>query len=386
METSKLTRQIQKSKIRVMYDLARKKENVLNFTVGEPDFMTPKEIVEVSNRYFSEGYTKYTPNAGVRELTEAIAQKYESVTGRNIQADSQVIVTVGATEALLVAMQTVMDPGDEILICGPYFPSYINQIFICHCKPVIVPTAEEDGWMPKAEEIEKQMTPRTKMLLLNSPCNPTGAVIDETTLREIAALCVRHQIVVISDEVYKDIRYNEEPYFSIASVEGMEELTVIVNSFSKTYAMPGWRVGYAVGPEWILSQMPKTHDVTAACVCAPFQYAGAYALRHCDARVEEMVAKFKARRDLVYQGINSIDGLSAVQPQGAFYLFFNIKKLGMTSEEFAYELLDKEGVVLVPGTGFGEEGEGYIRFTYAADEESLKRGLERIQRFVRGNC
>ncbi len=383
METSRLTREIQKSKIRVMYDLARTKEDVLNFTVGEPDFMTPKSIVEVSNRCFSEGYTKYTPNAGVPELLEAIAEKYEPVIGRKICAKSQVIVTVGATEALLVAMQTVMDPGDEILICGPYFSSYINQVRICHCKAVIVPTKEEDGWIPKVEEIEKRITPRTKMLLLNSPCNPTGAVMDEASLRKIADLCMRYKIVVISDEVYKEIRYEEKEYFSIASIPGMEELTVIVNSFSKTYAMPGWRVGYAIGPEWIISQMPKTHDVLVACVCAPFQYAGAYALRNCDQEVAEMVAKFKARRDIVYQGINSIHGLSAIEPKGSFYLFFNIKELGLTSEEFAYQLLDKENMVLVPGTGFGEEGEGYIRFTYASDEESLKRGVERVADFVR---
>lgn len=293
------------------------------------------------------------------------------------------IITMGATEALLVAMQTIMDPGDEILICGPYFSSYINQVLICHCKSVIVPTSEENHWIPKAEEIEKRITPKTKMLLLNSPCNPTGAVMDEETLRQIARICIEHDIVVISDEVYKEIRYDGKEYFSIASVKGMEERTIIVNSFSKTYAMPGWRLGYAVGPEWIISMMPKTHDVTCACVCAPFQYAGAYALRNCDEEVSQMVEKFRARRDLVYQGINSMEGLSAVEPQGAFYLFFNIKELGLTSEDFAYQLLDKEGVVLVPGTGFGDAGQGYIRFTYAANEEELKRGLERIEHFVK---
>ncbi len=383
MKTSKLTQKVEKSKIRVMYDLARQKENVLNFTVGEPDFMTPRSIVEVSNRYFSEGYTKYTPNSGVDELREAIAEKYEPVVGHKICPNTDVIITMGATEALLVAMQTIMDPGDEILICGPYFSSYINQVLICHCKSVIVPTSEENHWIPKAEEIEKRITPKTKMLLLNSPCNPTGAVMDEETLRQIARICIEHDIVVISDEVYKEIRYDGKEYFSIASVKGMEERTIIVNSFSKTYAMPGWRLGYAVGPEWIISMMPKTHDVTCACVCAPFQYAGAYALRNCDEEVSQMVEKFRARRDLVYQGINSMEGLSAVEPQGAFYLFFNIKELGLTSEDFAYQLLDKEGVVLVPGTGFGDAGQGYIRFTYAANEEELKRGLERIEHFVK---
>lgn len=383
METSRLTQRIQKSKIRVMYDLAAQKQDVLNFTVGEPDFQTPQRIVDVSNRYFTMGYTKYTPNSGIPELKEAVAEAYRPVAGRPISPEREVIITAGATEALLVVMQTVMDPGDEILICGPYFPIYVNQTYICQCKAVIVPTSEENGWVPDPADIEARITDKTKMILLNSPCNPTGAMIDRATLRRIAEICVRHQIVAISDEVYKDIRYDGEEYVSIASLPCMKELAVIVNAFSKTYAMPGWRLGYAVGPEWIISQMPKTHDATAVCVCAPFQYAGAFALRNCAEEAQEMLEKFKNRKNLIYQGINAIDGLSAIEPKGAFYLFFNIRRLGLTSEEFAFRLLEQEGVVLVPGSGFGPQGEGYIRFTYASDEESLKKGLARLERFVK---
>ena len=203
---------------------------------------------------------------------------------------------------------------------------------------------------------------------------------------EIAAFVRDKDIIVISDECYNRIRYSDEPFTSIASFEGMEEKTVVINSFSKTYAMPGWRMGFAIGPKWIVEQMPKTHDVTVSCVCAPFQYAAAFALKNCDDEVAEMLAKYRRRRDIIYKGINSIDGLSAIEPKGAFYLFFNIKETGMTSEDFAFSMLREERLALVPGDGFGEAGEGYIRLTYAASEDSLERALERIDRFMKNHC
>lgn len=382
MEVSDLAKKIQKAKIRVMYDLARQMDNVISLTVGEPDFQTPKSIIEVSNKYFDLGYTKYTPNPGIDELRCAVAEHYEKILQRPLDPFKNTMITVGAQEILVVAMQIIMNPGDEVLVCTPHYPSYINQAYISHCKPVLVPTREERNWIPQVEDIESRITEKTKMLVLTSPCNPTGAEIDEDSLRKIAELCVKHQIVVLSDEVYNEIRYSDTPYVSIGSMPGMENLCLIANSFSKTYAMPGWRMGYAVGPEWIITEMPKCHDSMVSGVCAPFQYAGEYALKYCDDEVARMREIYRRRRDIVYEGINKIDKLSAVKPMGAFYLFFNIKKTGLTSEEFAYKLLEEEKVAIVPGTGFGDAGEGYMRLTYAADEDALKEALVRIERFV----
>lgn len=382
MKISKLANSIQKAKIRVMYDIAREMDDVISLTVGEPDFKTPKSIVDVCIDYFNQGLTAYTPNNGLFELRKAVADYYSPITGHSINPDKNVMITVGAQEALVVAMQVLLDPGDDVLLCNPYYVSYLGQIKVCGCNPVFFPIDEENGWIPTLEALEAAVTDKTRVMIVNSPNNPTGSEIDRVGLEMIADFAIRHDIVVISDEPYNKIRYSEEPFVSISSISGMEDRSIVVNSFSKTYAMPGWRLGYAVGPEWIIQQMPKTHDVTVSCVPAPFQYAGAYALKNCDADVEMMVEKFKRRRDLVVEGINSIDGLSCIAPKGTFYLLFNIKELGVTSEEFAFGLLREEHVALVPGSGFGERGEGYVRLTFAKDEESLKEAIDRIRHYV----
>ena len=382
MQISELAKSITKSKIRVMYDLARKKGNVLSFTVGEPDFMTPKPIIDKANEYLSKGYTKYTPNPGIIELREAIAEKFSPMLKRAINPENEIIVTVGATEAILVAMQTVMNPGDNIILADPYFTSYINQIKICHCEANLVRAKEENDFCMTAEDIEAAINNRTRMLLINTPCNPTGAEIPEEELEKIAKIAVKHDLVVISDEVYNTIRYTDKPFVSIATMPGMAERTIVINAFSKAYAMPGWRLGYAIGPAELISMMPKTHDVTVACVNAPFQYAGAYALKYCDDQVIEMREKFRRRKDLIVSGINAIPGLSCFEPKGAFYLWINIKKLGITSEEFCFGLLEDQSMAVVPGSGFGEGGEGYVRMTYAADEAAISEGIKRMAAYV----
>lgn len=382
MKVSQLAKKIQKAKIRVMYDMARGMDDVISLTVGEPDFKTPASIIEVSNRCFSEGMTAYTPNNGLYELRKAVADYYSPITGYEVDPDKEVMITVGAQEALVVAMQILLDPGDDVMLCEPYYVSYLGQIHVCGCNPVFVPTSEENRWVPTVEDLERTVTDRTRVMIINSPNNPTGCEISREELKKIAEFAIRHDIVVISDEPYNKIRYSETPFVSISSMPGMKERTLVVNSFSKTYAMPGWRLGYAVGPEWIISQMPKTHDVTVSCVPAPFQHAGAFALKNCDKDVEEMVRRFRIRRDLVVEGINSIPGLSCSAPDGTFYLFFNIKELGVSSEEFAFGLLEDKHVALVPGNGFGDLGEGYMRLTFAKDEEDLTEAISRIREYV----
>lgn len=381
MQASQLVREVQKSKIRVMYDLASKMENTLSFTVGEPDFQTPKPIIDEACKYLQMGYTHYTPNLGILPLRQAIAEKYTPIV-RPIDPEREVIVTIGASEALVVAMAAVMDPGDEIIIPAPYFTSYLPQVRFVRCNPVFVDTYMQNGFIPRVEDIERAITPQTKMILLNSPNNPTGAEIDEGTLRQIAALAIKHDLVVITDEVYRQIRYVDTPYFSLASMPEMYDRTVLIDAFSKTYAMTGWRMGYAIGPEWIISQMPKTHDVLVSGVNAAFQYAGVYALKHCDDEVIKMREIFRKRKDVIVNGIRSIKGLSCLDPKGTFYLFVDIKELGVASEAFCMGLLKETGCVIVPGSGFGACGEGFVRITFAANEDMLTDGLNRIETYV----
>lgn len=384
MQISEMSKSITKFQIRVMYDRARllKADDILNFTVGEPDFATPADIINVANEYLSKGYTKYTPNSGIDELKEAIAEKF-SPQIRPIDPKTEVMITMGATEAILVTMQVVMNPGDEIIAIAPMFSSYFNMFKVVGCVPKIVNATEENGFIPTAEQIEAAIGPKTKMLLLNSPCNPTGAEIPVTELERIAQVAKKHDLVVISDEVYRTIRYSNTPYVSVASLPGMAERTVVTDAFSKAYAMAGWRLGYAIGPEWLISMMPKTHDVMVVCVNAPHQYAGAYALRNCDAEVVDMREKFRNRRNLVLSGVRAIPGMSCFDPAGAFYLWANIKSFGISSTDFCYGLLEKEHMAIVPGSGFGEAGEGYVRITYAANEDMLSHGVERLERYAR---
>lgn len=384
MELSNLSKSIEKSKIRVMYDKARlmQADDILSFTVGEPDFATPKDIIDVANEYLSRGYTKYTPNSGIDELHDAIAEKFSPLI-RPINPKTEVMITMGATEAILVAMLTVLNPGDEIIAIAPMFASYLSQFKIVGCFPKIISTTEENGFIPTAAQIEAAIGPKTKMLLLNSPCNPTGAEIPLDELKRIAEVAVRHDLIVVSDEVYKTIRYSDKPYVSIGALPGMAERTIIADAFSKAYAMAGWRVGYAIGPEWLIGAMPKTHDVMVACVNAPYQYAGAYALRNCEAEAREICEKFRKRKDFIVSGIRSIPGMRCLEPAGAFYLWVNIQQFGMKSEDFCFDLLEKAHVATVPGTGFGDAGEGYIRITYAANENMLGEGIERIAHYVK---
>lgn len=382
-EISELSKSIVKSKIRVMYDRAREinAADILNFTVGEPDFTTPGRIAAVACECIQSGMSKYTPNSGIDEFKEAIAEKF-SKTLHPINSRTEVLITIGASEAIFTAMMTVLNPGDEIIIPSPAWTNYDGQVKIVRGihKPVI--TSEENNFIPTAEQIASQIGPKTKMLLLNSPNNPTGKEIPTDELKKIAEVAINHDLIVISDEVYKTIRYSESPYVSIASLPGMAERTIVVDSLSKAFASPGWRVGYAIGPEWLMKNMPKTHDCTVTGVCAPFQYAGAYALRNCDREAREMRDKFLERRNFLISKIREIRGLKYFEPDGAFYLWISIKDLKIPSEDFCFGLLAKEHMAIVPGSGFGAAGEGYIRFTYATGIDKLAEGCERLKRYV----
>ena len=379
---SKLSQSIELTPIRKMFDKSLAYQNTINFTLGQPDFSTPANILRVANQYIDQGETFYTPNAGILPLREAIARKF-SKTLFPIDPAKEVMVGAGASSILLLIMQAVLDPGDEVLLPSPYWSSYEVQIQVAGGKPVFIDVHEEDDFELTCEALEQSITAKSKLLILTSPCNPTGAVLSEETLRGIAEIAKKHDLFVITDEVYRYIKYDDAPYFSIASIPGMKERCVVVDSFSKAFAMPGWRVGFAIGTEELISSMCKIFEGSVSCMFAPLQYAAIEALENSQDAVLEMLSIYTRRRKLICEGLNSIDGISCRYPKGAFYVMPNIKEIGISSQEFADRLVGEAGVVTVPGSGLGANGEGYLRMCFATSEENIEKGIERMNKFVR---
>jgi aminotransferase len=296
--------------------------------------------------------------------------------------EAEIIVTAGGMEALMLGMMVLIDPGDEVIISDPHWSNYPRQVQMCGGVPRFVTVREESGFVLDPDEVRKAITDRTKIIILNSPSNPTGAVMDRDTQSQIARLALQHDLFVISDEVYHHFLYDGTTASSISTCEGMRERTLVVDSFSKTYAMTGWRVGYAVGPEKIVKNMVKYQENFVGCVNSQAQYAAVEALEGPQAPLQRMLLTYAERRKLIVDGVNGIPHLSCVRPKGAFYCFVNIRESRLGSEEFAMKLLKKTGVVTVPGSGFGSAGEGYIRMSYATSEQNIVQGLARVRRFV----
>lgn len=386
MELSKLAQSAGGSVIREMFNEALKLDDTISFTVGEPDFVTPQPIIEEACRNWSAGRTHYTPNSGVLELRKAIAEYHANDLKPN--PDNQIMVGCGATEVIQMALFTLGNPGDEVVIVTPAWPNYFGQIAMVGAVPKIVVAHEENGFVPDPADIRAAITDKTKLMIFNSPSNPTGAVMDYDTCKEIAEILRDRDIYVIADEIYSRLVYDENGYTSITSFEGMLEKTVYVSGFSKMFAMTGWRLGYAIASAEIITNMTKLHENGASCLPEPSQLAAAYGLRHCIPEIEKMRLSYLRRRDLICSLIEKTPGLSIKTPKGAFYAFVNAKVLtqrtGLTSRELCMDILKKTGVVTVPGSGFGDCGEGYIRFTYATSDENIRRGFERIGTYVRG--
>jgi len=379
---SKFAESIELTPIRKMFDKSLAYKNTINFTLGQPDFTTPPNILEAACKYISKGETFYTPNAGIMPLRESIARKYSGEL-YPIDPAKEVMVAAGASAIMMLIFDSVLNPGDEVLLPSPYWSTYMVQIRMAGGIPKLIDVQEENDFEPTIEDLEKNITDKSKILILTSPNNPTGAVLGEKTIRAAAEIARKHNLFVISDEVYRYIRYNDEPYLSIASLPGMKERTVVVDSFSKTYAMPGWRVGFAIGREDLISSMTRLYEGYSSCMFAPVQYAAVEALENSNDAVLEMVSIYKKRRQLICEGLNSISGISCRYPKGAFYVMPNIKRLGMSSQEFADRLVEEAGVVTVPGSGLGENGEGYLRMCFATSEENIKAGIDKIDKFVK---
>ena len=369
------------SGIRRFFDLAAEMPECISLGVGEPDFKTPWAVREAGIESLELGHTRYTSNAGLKELRIEISRYLERRFGLRYDPMSQVLITVGGSEAIDMCIRTLVQPWDEVIIPEPCFVCYEPITTLSGGVPVPVPCRAEDAFRLRADALAAAITPRTKLLIMPFPNNPTGAVMEKEDLEAIAQVLRGTNIMVLSDEIYAELTYGLQPHVSIASLPGMAERTVVVNGFSKTYAMTGWRLGYACGPAPILQVMTKIHQSAIMSAPTTSQYAAITALRDCDLEIDRMRDEYNMRRRLVVRSFNEM-GLHCFEPRGAFYAFPCIQSAGMTSEEFCTRLLEKKHVAIIPGGAFGASGEGYARVSYAYSVEHLTEALKRIREFL----
>ena len=369
------------SGIRKFFDVIATMPDVISLGVGEPDFATPPQIVEEGVRSLRSGRTHYTSNYGTLELRRALSAHLERLYGVTYNPENEIVVTVGASEAVAVAMAAIVDPGDEVVLHEPSYVAYLPAILFNGGVPVHVSTDASDAFELSPAELEAAITPRTKVIFLGYPCNPTGAVLSEDKLRAVAEIAERHDLLVVSDEIYDRLVYGGHRHVPISSLPGMRERTILIGGFSKAYAMTGWRVGYACAPKEILEGIVKVHQYEIMSAPTTAQDAAVVALHAAEPDVERMVQEYDRRRRMFVAGLNQI-GLPTPEPKGAFYAFPSIKPTGLTSEEFSERLLFEEHVAVVPGSAFGPSGEGHVRATLATSYEDLEEALVRIGRFV----
>lgn len=369
------------SGIRKFFDIVSEMKDAISLGVGEPDFDTPWHIREEGIFSLEKGQTFYTSNAGLKELKIEICNYLERRFHVSYDFADECMVTVGGSEAIDIALRAMLDPGDEVLIPQPSYVSYPPCTVLAGGVPVSIQLEEKDQFRLTKEKLLAAITPKTKVLILPFPNNPTGSIMELEDLKEIAEVIEEHDLYVISDEIYSELTYTGN-HVTIASLPGMKERTVLINGFSKSYAMTGWRLGYACAPKVILQQMLKIHQFAIMCAPTTSQYAAVEALRNGDEDVAEMREAYDERRKYLVKAFNDI-GMDCYEPQGAFYVFPCIKRFGMSSDEFALKLLEEEKVAVVPGTAFGDCGEGYLRVSYAYSLKNLKKAMERIERFAK---
>lgn len=377
---SRQIKEIKPSGIRKFFDIVSEMEDAISLGVGEPDFDTPWHIRDEGIYSLEKGRTFYTSNAGLKELKMEICNYLKRSQGLDYDFNKQVIVTVGGSEAIDIGLRAMLDPGDEVLIPQPSYVSYEPCAILAGGVPVIIDLKNENEFRLTAKELEDAITEKTKVLILPFPNNPTGAIMEKKDLEAIAEVIIRHDLFVISDEIYGELTYKGE-HVSIATLPGMKERTILINGFSKAYAMTGWRLGYACGPENIIEQMLKIHQFAIMCAPTTSQYAAVEALKNGDEDVKQMREAYNQRRRYLMHAFKEM-GLPCFEPYGAFYVFPCIKEFGMTSDEFASRFLEEEKVAVVPGTAFGDSGEGFLRISYAYSLEDLKVSIGRLGDFV----
>ncbi|MBE0478584.1 pyridoxal phosphate-dependent aminotransferase [Candidatus Aerophobetes bacterium] len=372
---------IPRSGIREVFDLLLDYPDAINLCIGEPDFTTPSFIIEEAFKAAKSGATHYTANAGFLELREKISEKYKKEHELHYAPDKQIIISLGAMEALFLALMSILNEGEEVILPDPSWPNYEAQILLAGGKPVFVPTKEEEGWILTPHRIAQHLTAKTKAIILNSPANPTGCVYHKPQLEEITNITKDKDLVIISDECYEKIIY-EGKHESIACLDGMQSKTIVINSFSKAYAMTGWRVGYALGDEEIIKQMTKMQEDVASCASSVSQRAALKALASGDGAVDKMLEQYRRRRSVLLGEIEKTPLTSCTPPQGAFYAFVNIKGWGQNSRDVALRWLKEAKVATVPGSAFGREGEGYLRVSFSTGEDKIKEAFHRIRNIL----
>ncbi len=374
--------EIQPSGIRKFFDIAASMDDVISLGVGEPDFETPWKIRNAAIKSLERGKTGYSSNRGLAELRSEISKYLIRKYGLEYNPDKEILVTVGGSEAIDAAIRSVVNPGDEVIVPQPSYVCYVPMIRMAGGIPVITENKEENDFKLKADELREKITDKTKAIILPYPSNPTGAIMEKRDFEEIEEVIKDTEIILISDEIYAELTFNGKHHVSPACVGNLKERTVVVNGFSKAFSMTGWRLGYTCGPEPVISQITKLHQFAIMCAPTTSQYAAITALRDCDTDVEHMMEEYNTRRKIMVKGFNDI-GLECREPEGAFYAFPSIKSTGLSSGEFCEKLLESQRVALVPGTAFGESGEGYVRASYCYGTDHIKEAIRRTGVFLK---
>ena len=377
---AKTVREIPKSGIRDFFEIVSSREDVISLGIGEPDFVTPWHIREAATQALERGITSYTSNMGLLSLRRRISKYIEKKTGIGYNPEDEVLITVGVSQGLDLAIRALIEPGDEVLYHEPSYVSYNPIVQFAYGVPVAIPTKKENGFRLTRADLEEYVTDKTKVLLLNYPNNPTGAILSKEDVEEIAAFVIEHDLIVLTDEIYDELTYDRE-HFSIISVPGMRERTIYLHGFSKAWAMTGFRMGFTCAPPELTDAMMRIHQYTMLCAPVLSQEASIEALKHAETDIAYMKAEYKKRRNYIHASFTEM-GIPCIRPEGAFYAFADISQFGMTSQEFSLKLLDEQNVACVPGTAFGACGEGFIRCSYATSFDEIKEAMIRIARFI----
>ena len=378
---AKIVQDLPRSGIRDFFEIVSSRKDVISLGIGEPDFVTPWHIRDAATRALDRGITSYTSNMGLLSLRTAISEYIKKKTGTTYSPTNEILITVGVSEALDLALRAFIEPGDEVMYHEPSYVSYNPLIKLAHGIPVIIETKKENGFRITRQQLEENVSKKTKILLLNYPNNPTGAILSKEEIETIASFAIEYDLIVFTDEIYDELTYDHE-HFSIISVPGMQERTIYLHGFSKAWAMTGFRMGFTCAPPELTEAMMKIHQYSMLCAPVLSQEAALEALKNPQADIKLMKAEYKKRRNFIYASFKDM-GLFCVRPEGAFYAFVDISSTGLTSHEFALQLLEKENVACVPGTAFGQSGEGFVRCSYATSLDQIKEAMLRFNRFIK---
>lgn len=383
IQVSEVSKTVQPSLTRALFNMAKEYSDVIDFTLGDPDVQPHQAIKDAGCAAIQEGKTRYSQNAGLLPLRETIADYYKRTEGFEYNPNSEVIVTVGAMEGLYLALLALLNPGDEVIIPAPYYVNYVQMVNLCHAKAVVVDNPDAEKLSFNIEDVERAITEKTKAIIINTPSNPSGRIISQEKIQALAELAKKYDLVVISDEVYKCLIYDQASFKSIVAIEGMRERTVLINSLSKEFCMTGWRIGYVLAPEELIATMTKLQENVVACAPLPSQYAAIEALSGKENYSENMVKIFTSRRNTLVQGIQALPLLRCTAPQATFYLMVDISATGYTSYDFAVALLKAQQVAVVPGVAYGKSCDKYIRIAFTLEEDKIKEGVRRIGEFIK---